>query len=53
MIDALGLRFKDLNENSCTRRGVRFSHNVLDVFFDRLFGDFQCVCYFFIRPSFR
>ena len=47
-----GLGFKDLNEHPCSGGGVRFSHNVLNVFFDRLFGNIQRIRYFLIGPSF-
>ena len=45
------LRIEDVNEYSGSGRGVGFSHDVFNVFFDRLFSDLKSVCDLFVRPS--
>ena len=45
------LRIKDMNEDACPGRGVRFSHDVFDVFFHCLFSNLKRVRDFFIRPA--
>ena len=44
------LRIEDVNEDSCPGRGIGFSHDVLDVFFHRLFGNLKGVCDLFVGP---
>lgn len=47
-----GLRIKDLDENSSPSCRVRFSHDVLNMLFNRLFGDLKRIGNFFICPAF-
>jgi len=51
-IDDGKLRIEDLNENSSSRGGGRFAHDVLDVFFHGLFCDLKSVGNFLICPAF-
>ncbi len=45
------LRIKHVDENPGASRSVRFSHNMLDVLFHRLFSDFKCIGNLLICPS--
>ena len=40
-----------MNEDACPGRGVRFSHDVFDVFFHCLLSNLKRVRNFFIRPA--
>lgn len=40
-----------MNEDACSGRGVRFSHDVFDVFFHGLLSNLKRVRDFFIRPA--
>lgn len=42
-----------MNEDSCSGRGIGFSHDVLDVFLHGLLCNLKCVCDFFVGPPFR
>ena len=44
-------RVEDMNEDSSTGGRVGLSHDVLNVFFDRLFSDQEGIGDFFIGPS--
>jgi len=46
------LGVEDLDKNACAGCCRRFSHNVFDVFFDRLLCNEEGICYLFIRPAF-
>jgi hypothetical protein len=43
-------RIEDVNEDSRPGCGVRFSHDVFDVFFHGLLGNQKGVCDFFVSP---
>ena len=47
-----GLRVEDLNEDTSPGGGVGLPHDVLDVFFNGLFGDLKRIGNFFVCPSF-